>query len=1176
VPDGGARLVPRRYSRIEALGRVGDEFLIDRRMSVDDARRKTLLSEPVQRQLRRHVTPAQRDDEMAAAHERAEQDQDARVVVPTVLPSSELGTPRHRQLCCGNGMYAMRKTNRPIVFGTVVTSQYWEEVKNGLFMQREHRDTDAREPQSVYDRSALHCDAFEAKSAWLLATWQSGTILRNLGRPVLAHGYATRTLVTRDDAPNGSRVVTPDARADSRKEADADANGGAQGNARFGWTLRYIFPMHVDGTYANLDATAERRRGHLIGARENQERCFEHKHWSWAPAYVPHEWTLARYEGEPVPWVDQLSCGRLPDRTVLVQFGLLAPCLEMKTLDGVCKNTPFSATTRTEAYEECDGDWACARPHASPPFSGASLELFRRWVRDGRPANVPRPPLDLWPCYEYLNEHFEDELVLHPDLHRDFGYTDPNDVLLQLITSVCAEGADICGCRVSVEGYRSQDGRWYDGWLGTVARVCAPPVWAATAFGSQDCVDEARCERAGGMFFDVLLDAEPRDAPTYGAFDPHTGVYTIGAKRYHEPLAAEVPPPPPARRGGVSFAPNVAKRALTAVPRVNLVVLRDAVAQPRHWSLRPYSGDQSGRKKRKLGAMIHKHHRGMHVPDDYCCDAKTKKCTSYYPKDVQVRSVMGEKGFLLLARAACDVMVVAWNPWVMLYVPSHCNIDIVVSTERTLFYIFKINNYLTKGAANNKVQLVPEGQQPLGCAGDAVAGTRTHMRDFASVDQVGEYFSVRVLDAPKAYRTFEGGDIFFQFPRCRALAVHMPRCLPSTDVALSQWETYLARPPLASLDDVRVEDFWAQWSCGGARESRADLGASLKHNPPKRDPKWVRCSQVASEQQRIASGRLAGEYVLLYRTADGRAVYWGDDPMALRPTIASDGLAQEPIAPRVYWHRAADDDDASGAVDADGAPTDGDGGGDSGGSSSLLYRLMPVSDRNTDEFYLRLLARHRPTRSHADLLGQDDTPAGACRTFGYLDEEDEAKTVIEQAISCGDGPARLRSLFAQFMHTKCAMCDLIKDPRIQAHLSADQPGGTAAERLQHAIQQLEISLQPYNMTVNKSFPSHLHASPPPTLLDAERAAVDATRAANRALADSPALALDGADGPFEQTAAVLFVLTGEPRCVDDAPTQRDVQVRAPSNALARPDPSHRRPSSLTPPTVEIPTSPLPP
>jgi hypothetical protein len=234
------------------------------------------------------------------------------------------------------------------------------------------------------------------------------------------------------------------------------------------------------------------------------------------------------------------------------------------------------------------------------------------------------------------------------------------------------------------------------------------------------------------------------------------------------------------------------------------------------------------------------------------------------------------------------------------------------------------------------------------------------MRDFASVDQVGEYFSVRVLDAPKAYRTFEGGDIFFQFPRCRALAVHMPRCLPSTDVALSQWETYLARPPLASLDDVRVEDFWAQWSCGGARESRADLGASLKHNPPKRDPKWVRCSQVASEQQRIASGRLAGEYVLLYRTADGRAVYWGDDPMALRPTIA----------PRVYWHRAADDDDASGAVDADGAPTDGDGGGDSGGSSSLLYRLMPVSDRNTDEFYLRLLARHRPTRSHADLLGQ--------------------------------------------------------------------------------------------------------------------------------------------------------------------------------------------------------------
>ena len=418
----------RPMSRVELAGRVGEEYLLDRYLTRLDARRHVLCA--IQRQLRgRTMTPSEIAEYEALEQEEAdsahEEGRSAKRI--TSLPSTEPGTPQHHRMVASKAIYVAHKTQRPLGFLTQTLNPKWPEIqtrlacfpgahpKSGYDENWNVPGTERR--QEPHDRPALHCDVFEGKRRAMEAVLRSGTLFRNLGRPKW----------------NGT-VVLPSAKGDA-VEVDS-----------------YRFPLAVAGG------------GHLMGARENQRNGFEHMHYLWAPSERPSGATLDCNPGDPMPWVDDLVCARVPDRDVLRQFKWLLPCAEARKLPGVCL-----------PLKQCV---AIANFNALTEIPSQKKSF-------------------VYETFRYLDGVAETTLVAHPDLVHDFGpyFAEPNRLLYELIKLSSGEGQDLIGCDVSVHGHSSLT----EGTFATVLCRVDPPL---SAKGGVSVVDAST---VGGMHFKVRL-----------------------------------------------------------------------------------------------------------------------------------------------------------------------------------------------------------------------------------------------------------------------------------------------------------------------------------------------------------------------------------------------------------------------------------------------------------------------------------------------------------------------------------------------------------------------------------------------------------------------------------------------------------------------------------------------
>ena len=449
----------RTFSRVELAGRCGEEYVLDRWLCRADQRRWQLMA--LQKRLRgMTMSPAERAEiqQLEDYEEHVAWLEDRPMGRSSFIPDSERGSPTHHKTQASRALFVMHKTRRPLVFVTKTLNASCQEIRTRL--ARFPNGPGAWTAQETHDRVGLHCDVFEGKRLALEAALRSGTIFRNIGRPV----FDKRVRVQRADGK--------------------------------GWVAvdKYRYPLETrDGGHA--------LRGHLAASRENQRNGFEHMHYTVAPSDCPpvrrssypsrvaalslrappltasshrllstrtpthavwQHWTVRVAEGDRIDWADELTCARIPDRSVLLQFKMLLPRGEARALAGVERRRGCGAVHAAYAYLDvpADGD---AEPNMA-------------------------------------------DLVVHPDIVHDGGaeFVNPNRLLLELITIVAAEGYELEKCRVRVDGARNVA----DGTCGLVDARCAPPPDSPEA---SDPAQIAACSQAGEMYFSVLLDGH--DAP---------------------------------------------------------------------------------------------------------------------------------------------------------------------------------------------------------------------------------------------------------------------------------------------------------------------------------------------------------------------------------------------------------------------------------------------------------------------------------------------------------------------------------------------------------------------------------------------------------------------------------------------------------------------------------------
>ena len=788
----------------------------------------------------------------------------------------------------------------------------------------------------------------------LLTRFETGTFFRNLGRPVID---AARSYVRENEDGVLERV-------DVHKYPLSTANGG-----------------------------------HIVAAREEQQRCYDHLHICSRPAAPRPEWLQHANEGDEIPWVDAFTCGRVPSLATLRAFDVLLTCRDAKLLVGVC---PRPAPDRVYAPGEEAQAEALAREAAAASGVAAPPSVAERTA-----ASEPHA------TYAYLRGAALDAVVVHPDIARDFGgdfahpALGPNRLLRELITLVSGEGLIIDaehhpsgkGCEARAAPAITPP---HGGHHKMTARFAPAQVDIDVPLLNEENLarirETPRCVPAANLLRGVVRarDVAPHEwhaeytimhADVPHSLPPgaagHDAVCRANAISRERAACASV--------GGMFFVVDVrlddgaTTLTLSHVPRVALEVTDASDPPADHYSLHPYS-----HQRKPKGKMIHRHHRGVDVPDQYCAEkSRGYKCSSYYPKKVTAVTTMGPNGFIDYRRAPADFMVVPWNAWASLYFTSHINVELIANSARAIRYMHKILTYVTKGdQPNNRAQVVPDGDVPVGAPPDFE--DRTHHRDDHR-DEVAHYFAVKQSSAPTAYHTFAGGHVFDLLPACTDIYAHIPRRVVGQnkqDTTMSEWEKYLARPSLTGadalvhpehardLDSLRVEPFFSQWLCsphGLAPSPRGDH----------------------------ADRRLSG--APWYTAKDGRTVFLGADPNALRLPNQRTFETSKGLLRHWYWRRrTADVDEEDVATDATG----------------VLFRLGYVPITRGAAYYVRLLARHRPARSYADLLTDDDgarheTPQAACRALALLDEDEEARSVILLAIDAGDPPSALRSLFVQ-------------------------------------------------------------------------------------------------------------------------------------------------------------------
>jgi hypothetical protein len=206
-------------------------------------------------------------------------------------------------------------------------------------------------------------------------------------------------------------------------------------------------------------------------------------------------------------------------------------------------------------------------------------------------------------------------------------------------------------------------------------------------------------------------------------------------------------------------------------------------------------------------------------------------------------------------------------------------------------------------------------------------------------------------------------------------------------------------------------------------------------------------------------------------------------------------------------------------------------------------RLKRVPFSAGVRYYVRLLARHVPARSYADLRRfptggvEHETFELACRKRGLLADADEGREVVERAILAAAGDpglaSQLRSLFAHFVHEGFPMVELLDDPAARTALAADM-SGTPAEAWRAALDDLDDRLVLLGSDLHRHAPDHYadQSNDSQAEVRRERRAYD--RDAQRALADSSGYALDTLDyGEDEQSAVVQWGLCG--RLAPDEP-----------------------------------------
>ena len=516
-----------------------------------------------------------------------------------------------------------------------------------------------------------------------------------------------------------------------------------------------------------------------------------------------------------------------------------------------------------------------------------------------------------------------------------------------------------------------------------------------------------------------------------------------------------------------------------------------------HWSLHPYRYPVGGK-------LVHKHHAGPDVPDKHCKrKGHMHDCKDRYPKQVAAFTHMTEDGFINYERAPTDIMIVPYNPWILLYFTSHINVEYVCSAVNVILYLFKLLKYILKGDDQNRLQLVADGTQQQGQQGSA--DRSTHRRDERR-DEIKEWRNAKTTCAPQAYRRLAEHMCYIQEPPTETAYVHSPRARnadDTSDVALSEWEKYLARPcealpaDLADLNAAKFEDLLRGWRFGNEAEAPAE------------DTK----RSVTREE--VACG-------VRWWSKDGRPVYYMDQACAqqLRANTVRD------ITPMYYWRRLP------------------------GAEHDRTVRLKRVPRNCGVTFYVRLLAKHVVARSFDDLRRYNGTLHEsyevACHARGLLAEASEAREVIQQAVDAGDAAPALRSLFVQFFHGGFPIAELLDSSEMLDTLASDQ-SGTLSERRSAALADIDDGLTMLGQSLADFAPQHsVHVNVRHEVEREQR--LYANRAAQRALADSESLALDTLPGEAEQSEVVRWGLRGKRRdgeqCVGPADLAA-LQLRAP-------------------------------
>jgi hypothetical protein len=247
-----------------------------------------------------------------------------------------------------------------------------------------------------------------------------------------------------------------------------------------------------------------------------------------------------------------------------------------------------------------------------------------------------------------------------------------------------------------------------------------------------------------------------------------------------------------------------------------------------HWSTEPFTNRGNSTAK-----MIHKHPGGPDVKTAWCENTK-KKCK--YPMKVAQYTQMGEQGHIDYRRTSDDIMVVPYNPWIVLYFQGHINVE-VVATALVVCYLFK---YLLKGLDTANIHVTDDPDK--------------------KPDEVAQFVKARVRCSPQAKWRMNENQNYGQEPSVEKLAIHEDRseARGPQDKGFSDLEQYFERPLLAGASSETFSAWSIRWKVGSIKEYRApttpatSTAAMIDHRLDPLDLSRVDCKLNGTTQTELA------------------------------------------------------------------------------------------------------------------------------------------------------------------------------------------------------------------------------------------------------------------------------------------------------------------------------------